>query len=49
MPKRARPPEKSLRLAIAEAVTEGWRVRGLVIPVPKVILLVLAAQAVSVT
>ena len=33
---------------MAEAVTEGWRVRGFVIPVPSVILLVLAAQAVRV-
>src|SRR5262245_28212354 len=49
MPRRARPPDKSLRLAMAEAVTDGWRVNGFVIPVPSVILLVLAAQAVSVT
>ena len=34
MPRVARPPETAWTVAMAEAVTAAWRVKGLVTPVP---------------
>ncbi len=49
MPSTARPPEAACTLAMADAVTAGWRVYGFVTPVPIWIRSVAAATWASAT